>query len=564
MIHLTSEAKKSQGAHYTPQELAQFVARQMIAAWRLDRTELTQDKIDILDPSVGGGDLLEAILFELNQDERSRSVIHGMDCDPVAVKIAKDRLGVMNPRIHITTGDYLDTLNGTELDLFSRENNATVADLVIANPPYVRTQVLGADKSQAIANKFSLTGRVDLSYPFILGIIEALRPGGVAGIITSNRFLSTLAGATLRERLLSSARILQIWDLGDTKLFEAAVLPCVLILKKEQPHTDIRFTSVYSTTPQEKKPDPLRLFTALSSDSISGVVQLGEKDTRYEIKRGFLECTHNQTDIWKLRNEESSNWEYVVKRNTWKSLNELAKVRVGIKTTSDSVFIRDDWESACPDGLPETLQPLITHHLSGRFKGISPTKKVLYTHEYKSGKKQPINLDYLPLAAKYLERHRDILEARTYVINSGRKWYEVWVPQDPAVWSMPKIIFKDIAEKPTFWLDLDGSVVNGDCYWFTLGKELSDLHWLALGVFNSSFIEKYYDTHFSNKLYSGRRRFMTQYVSQFPLPNPESISAQKIISLSKSLFNDPSREAELSVDLNNHVLCAFGLSIKET
>ena len=102
---------------------------------------------------------------------------------------------------------------------------------------------------------------------------------------------------------------------------------------------------------------------------------------------------------------------------------------------------------------------------------------------------------------------------------------------------MRKIVFRDIVEQPTFWIDLDGSVVNGDCYWLAcddVGD--SDLLWLAAGVGNSTFIERFYDYRFNNKLYSGRRRFMTQYVEVFPLPDPRKGVGQEIILKSKLLF----------------------------
>ena len=38
----------------------------------------------------------------------------------------------------------------------------------------------------------------------------------------------------------------------------------------------------------------------------------------------------------------------------------------------------------------------------------------------------------------------------------------IWVPQNPEAWAGPKLIFPDIAEKPTFCMDLGGAVVNGD------------------------------------------------------------------------------------------------------
>ena len=62
--------------------------------------------------------------------------------------------------------------------------------------------------------------------------------------------------------------------------------------------------------------------------------------------------------------------------------------------------------------------------------------------------------------------------------------------------------------------------------------------YLALAVANSSFIEKYYDVRFNTKLYSGKRRFMTQFVEQFPLPSTNSVQSVKAISLVKSIIDN--------------------------
>ena len=59
----------------------------------------------------------------------------------------------------------------------------------------------------------------------------------------------------------------------------------------------------------------------------------------------------------------------------------------------------------------------------------------------------------------------------------------------------------------------------------------SDWLLLLLAVANSSFVTRYYDIAFHNKLYAGRRRFMTQYVKKFPLPPLDATVAQKIIQL---------------------------------
>ncbi len=84
---------------------------------------------------------------------------------------------------------------------------------------------MGAKRAQALAERFGLSGRVDLYQAFLVAMAKQLRPGGILGVITSNRFLTTRGGMATRRFLRLNFDIVELVDLGDTKLFEAAVLP---------------------------------------------------------------------------------------------------------------------------------------------------------------------------------------------------------------------------------------------------------------------------------------------------------------------------------------------------
>ena len=262
---------------------------------------------------------------------------------------------------------------------------------------------------------------------------------------------------------------------------------------------------------------------------------------------------------------EVLRWLRFVADKTWKTFGDLGKIRVGVKTCADKIFIRSDWDSLPESQQPELLRPLTTHHIAGRFRSIRPQKarEILYPHEVVQGQRQPVDLAGYPHSRAYLESHRAALEGRTYVLEAGRRWYEIWVPQDPAAWSAPKLVFRDISERPTFWIDLDGSIVNGDCYWMVAERQAdNDLIWLAAAVANSTFIEAFYDHRFNNKLYGGRRRFITQYVELFPLPNPNTPLALEITKLAKEIYDaGGSQEAAvLETKLDPLIWQAFGLS----
>jgi adenine-specific DNA-methyltransferase len=93
---------------------------------------------------------------------------------------------------------------------------------------------LGTEQAQELAKKFNLKGRVDLYYPFLMAMSESLKEGGILGVITSNRYLSTKSGESVRRFLSENFEIIELIDLGDTKLFDAAVLPAIFIGRKRK------------------------------------------------------------------------------------------------------------------------------------------------------------------------------------------------------------------------------------------------------------------------------------------------------------------------------------------
>lgn len=576
MLHTISPARrysdvdrqKADGATYTPAGLAEFVAQQMLRVANLPKC----GTIRVLDPAVGDGALLNALINQLPKSVQDRLDVIGYDTDPKAVIVAEGHLKEAFPNlsIRLEQKDFLDhvlNLQGRG-DLFSASEVQERFHLVIANPPYVRTQIMGAQQAQQIAQRFGLTGRVDLYYPFLLGISEVLEVNGVTGVITSNRFMTTKSGQSVRREMLSRFRISHVWDFGDTKLFDAAVLPSVLLAHgvsdTRHPNTDgITCSSIYETD----APATIVARDAIAALSAADDMVVAIRDGRhFRVRHGDLSSGSDAEGVWRVATKSTDKWLATVEANTWDTFRRIGRIRVGVKSTADKVFIRSDWNDLT-EGRPELLRPLITRHNARRFKAGIPSKtkhikEILYPHEATKADRGAVDLSRYPKAAHYLERHRDVLEARTYVIEAGRKWYELWVPQDPAAWASPKLVFPDISNKPIFWIDMDGGIVNGECYWLRCENESEqDLLWLALAVANSSFIEAFYDHRFNNKLYAGRRRFITQYVELFPLPDPAREEVKTIVAMTKEIYAKlPSVEADrLAGELDEIVWGIFGL-----
>lgn len=525
--------KKQTGSHYTPEILANFVAEAL--------SEVSEkNSAKILDPACGDGELLLAI-----KRFQPSAKLHGFDLNEDALVQTKQRTGAVVSQVDFLN-HVISNYNG---DLFENNNKY---DLVIANPPYIRTQVLGADRAQEISNAFRLEGRIDIYYAFLEGIFRVLKEDGFAGIIVSNRFMSTRSGSLVRQRIIDRFDIVHVWDFGDTRLFEAAVLPAVLLLKKKGSIrcAQAQLTTIYSSS---EKGQSVLVENQIEAIRHAGLVTFNNK--KFMVRTGLL---NTSDDVWKISNNSLGAWTDTVDRHTWKRFGDIGKIRVGIKTTADKVFVQRDWSTP----KPELLRPLITHREGRRFKSLDSTYSVLYTHETVDGKKRAVQIEKYPISLAYLLQHRETLTKREYVIKANRQWFEIWVPQQPEAWNLPKLVFPDISEKPNFWISLRNEVIQGDCYWIIAENGNSeDLLWLALAVGNSEFIEEYYDNNFNNKLYAGRRRFMTQYVEKFPLPDPELEYSKELVRLAKEIYSaiDHSDTTELQRRLDGNIRKAFGL-----
>lgn len=557
-------ASKAGGETYTPQELSEFVAAQICNRFRTT----SKTVLKVLDPSIGDGELSVALIKKLRETYCGEIELFAFDTNASALAIAQSRIEEAFPEctLHFSNQDFLKFVISAdqEPDLLSLSSisEKPIFDLIIANPPYVRTQIIGADAAQALARAFGLSGRVDLYQAFLLAMAKVLAPDGAAGFIISNRFMTTKGGGTLRTKLRQMLTLREVWDLGDTKLFDAAVLPAVIVangLGTADDNQPISFKSIYETQDQAtaKAPSPLQ---ALEH---SGVVEISD-GRRFQVKSGELDRSADIDDVWRVATATGDAWLSTVQQHTAKTFGDIGKIRVGVKTCADKIFIRHDWNDATNGKTPELLRPLTTHHGAGRFRATTPKKArfILYPQTVVDGQRQASDLSLYPKSKAYLEANRVALESRTYVTEGGRKWYEIWVPQDPAVWPLAKLVFRDISERPTFWMDLDGTVVNGDCYWMTCTNESDvDLLWLALAVANSTFIEEFYDHCFNNKLYAGRRRFITQYVEKFPLPQTDSPLAKSIIEKAKQIYQENHSPSAIFMEeeIDRLVWKSFGL-----
>ena len=208
------------------------------------------------------------------------------------------------------------------------------------------------------------------------------------------------------------------------------------------------------------------------------------------------------------------------------SLGKVAKITSGLKTTADGVFVHPMTESFIEDHKLEKnlIYPFIQASNINRWRiqWTGTQKKsdtyVLYPHLSKGDNVVAINLDDYPRASAYLKSHYEHLSKRHYLIEAGRKWYEIWVQQKPETFQQPfKIVTPDIKSRNTFALDTRGFISGSSCFAILPKYQTKADSYYLLGLLNSELLEFYHKVKASTFIYAGRYRYWASYLQDYPI-----------------------------------------------
>lgn len=141
--------KKSSGATFTPSDFSDFLAKKIVN----DSEEiLNQESIKILDPAIGEGELVCSLLSAIDESIHKKIEVYGFDTNSKYVDLSFEKIQKAFPslkKVDIRNDDFL------EFSCLNKHGQLLYEsfDLIIANPPYVRTQILGSNSSQGLTKK---------------------------------------------------------------------------------------------------------------------------------------------------------------------------------------------------------------------------------------------------------------------------------------------------------------------------------------------------------------------------------------------------------------------------
>jgi type I restriction-modification system DNA methylase subunit len=408
---------------------------------------------------------------------------------------------------------------GEFAEVFYENGQRRGFDIVLANPPYVRQELIKDIKPHLKDVYGSLyAGTADLYVYFYLRSFQLLRPGGVLVFISSNKWFRAGYGKKLRAWIAENADVLSITDFGDLPVFDSATAyPMVFIARSGRTESETRYTEV------ESLDAPYPNVRAL-------VEQQGKMlpPTAIDGEGWLLADADITTTIAVMRRFEATLGDLVDQRVYRGLVTGLNKAFV-IDTATRTELIESDPKSA------DIIKPFFLGRDVRRWSVDYNDRWLIYSpweldiHEY-------------PAVKAHLSQWKTELGARPECREGRFNWWCLsrYGSNFIEEFSKPKIVYQEIATYQAFAMDLSGSLANNKVY----GIITNDHSLLA--ILNSKIVWKYYSLVCS-KLSGGALAMQRPAVTGLPVPS--------IVGSDRAVLSDLAKRCIVGRQQGDDILC---------
>lgn len=411
--------------------------------------------------------------------------------------------------------------------------------IVIANPPYVRQELL-KDYKPKLAGYQTYSGTADLYVYFYERAVELLAPGGILTFISSNKYFRAAYGQKLRRYLAEQTIIHQIIDFGDAPVFTAIAYPSIIVAQKP------REASLRS-------PAEAHRFLAITWQPGDRIEELPRIAAAARANDAFLDQQSLDAESWRLAGSATQRLLDKLRR-AGLPLEKYVDKRFyrGILTGLNEAFVvdratRDRLIAAHPSSA-EVLKPFLRGRDVKRWHATFAEQYLIKiessenkTHPW-SGKSdreaEHIFATQYPALYNWFSQFRDQLIKRS---DQGKYFWELRACAYWQAFERAKIVYQEIATYQAFAWDASKHYTNNKCF------IIPDGNLYLLGLLNSTIVW-FFLGQVATKLQGGAYQMQTPYVSQLPIPNKaeaaqDRAAIEQLVRQILALVSPPSRAA---------------------
>jgi len=534
------EEAKLKGAVFTPSWLATEIIRKAFRFWKQYNNGKGEPSL-VGDLSCGPGIFIHHLLETTSKQTR----ITGVDICPEYVALAR-LLTIPSTNEHRVQIDCFDTLLDTQIDLFSNEDTSKVPsegyDLIVGNPPYVRSQLLDPSYSSLLKQFFPeyTRGNFDLTVLFLLHTIRALAPGGVASLVVSSKFMDSKYGYEICQKLSSEVRVLDIVDFGDGQVFPGKTTYTAVI-------TFIKLPPTGSFTVHQFPPG----------------LKWDKEGTYLKESRKFeLSVTRLNKHPWDFTTGSKQNIINLMQKIDLPKLSDLfPNIVQGIRTGANNVFVLDDI-NVIKNIENDVLIPFINGENIRSCKVIKPTQYLLWP--YKTNEHDKIVLlteqelaNRYPKAWEFLLKNKRELEERN-IVDSGL-WYGFSRSQNLDLSKYPKILVREMLPYSSFAADENGEYIFSSGYALIAPPNMSKRELRMWAAVLSTPTMEFQFRFMCTQLHSGWFRILKQHLKRIRVVNFNNSERSRVEEITDKLHLEPDNQS-LWEELDSIVAKSFNLT----
>ncbi|MGH7933714.1 MAG: Eco57I restriction-modification methylase domain-containing protein [Candidatus Binataceae bacterium] len=410
---------------------------------------------NLLDPGCGTGAFLAGVMRWCRKNNAVGPEMIGSESEPGRARQAQDAFSGID-RVDIRRTDFLTS-------------PIVRFDFIIGNPPYVAIYSLSeAEKHDYRAVYETARGRFDLYLLFFERALKSLKPGGRMVFITPEKFLYVETAAPLR-RLLNRVQIEEIEFVDEQSFGGLVTYPTITTVINRPPAGDT-LVRLRDGTQRRCRLD-------------------GTAASWLPLIRDAQEHSHGPR------------------------LKDICiRVSCGVATGADDVFVRE----------AAALEPELAAFARPTIAGRELTRPGEISHQPEHAMLIPYADDGTLLAQNelgalghYLLRMRERLVERTCV--RRKPWYAFHeTPPLPDI-LRPKILCKDITERPHFWIDRKGSLVPRHSVYYIVPTNTMNIEWLC-SYLNSQDAARWLTGH-CQRAANGFLRLQSNILKAIPVPD---------------------------------------------
>jgi DNA modification methylase/SAM-dependent methyltransferase len=529
---LDEEETKKKGMIFTPLLLAEYVTRNAFLHWKRLHRKGNLPKI-IGDVSCGTG----AFLLPIKKFFGDSAQIVGIDADQLSVSIVKILSAATGNSWDIQCYDSL-LKEREKKDLFI-DKKTKQYDLLIGNPPYVRSQLLDPQYKKELKEEFAdiIKGNFDLSILFIEHALRNLSPGGIVSYILSNKFMTSSYGRSICHKLSKKARIINLTDFFDSQLFPGrTTYTCILTLTNLIPAKRFTMSRILNVSEDSRVLNPSKSFTL-------PIQRLNEHPWDF--------ATGAEHKILKKQRD----------RKHPLLIDVFEGILQGVRTGANNIFVLGKKDS----NLEKALLHKFVSGAEIRACRIDSNKKVLIFpyRENSYGVIEPYTEDELQTKYiktwAYLSSKREMLEQRD--LDTRSPWYAFSRNQNLDIVNKKKLLVREMMPCAEFASDFKGNIVFCSGYALIADHMSEDDLRLWTTVLCTPTMEFLLRNN-GTQLHSGWFRLLKHHLRITRLPMIEKDSMNKANQIALKIHQNPN-DKKLWIELDRIVASAFELTTDE-